>query len=761
MSVRHTWLAAVVSLALAACGGGSSTPGTSISLDRSSLTFSATRGGASPASQAVVASWVGDGLIVGYPVGVPPPGWLGVTLTQTAASSAIATVTVTTGGLAAGTYTTTLRFVTAREDGADLKYVDLPVSLAVAEAPDTLTAAMADYDFARTWGTGTALQGAPILISTRAKAWHVSAGAPWVKLGATQGTGSATVSVGIDAATQEPVGTSTTTLTVSADDGSFTRTVNVRLVVTAPTAEVGTASLALVDGTVSPVGTVAVTLSNGARAGTWTATSSASWLKLDTTTGTPGVTVLRFHADATGGDVGAGHHQGTIDVRVDLPGASQTVTTTIDATISPRVLYVDDNGAALVSRPGLSSLTRTFTLHDSTGAVDPAWSATTDQPWLALTRVDDTHLTVTADPAGLGTAVHLARVTLSSGNTKIAGAETLTVGLTVDATPVVNGAVADAAAQIGDIVPDPVRPRFYVFSSGGTTIDVRDAYTGASVQTLTVPSGLVQAVTVSLDGASLYVEDQTQATIHVYDLGADGWKPDLTIPRPRSGTDQRLGFVRLKGAELLLVGDCFLDARTGALRGGLRSAAPTSCASLGRYVFAREAEALLVVDLGYSPSGFARYDLSYDLVTATVSGRAAGGGTAGGNGNDVAVTPDGLVAIPSAGGGCTSYDWCVYEYAAGAYARAGTLPGDAYPNNVEAGRFGEWYFAMDFGTSSGFNLVVYGANRSLLGGYAGADLTHPKPDGLRVSADGQRLLVATDAYPYGAGKALRLLPALR
>jgi len=93
MSVRHTWLALVASLALSACGGGtSSPPGTSISLDKSSLTFSATRGGASPASQAVVASWVGDGLIVGYPAGVSQASWLAVTLAQSGASSAIATV---------------------------------------------------------------------------------------------------------------------------------------------------------------------------------------------------------------------------------------------------------------------------------------------------------------------------------------------------------------------------------------------------------------------------------------------------------------------------------------------------------------------------------------------------------------------------------------------------------------------------------------------------------------------------------------------
>lgn len=755
MSLRIRGLAAVMSVALAACSSGDSKPGTSISLDRSSLTFAATRGGPSPADQAVAASWVGDGLIVGYPVGVSPASWLAVGLTQTGASSAVATVSVVPAGLAAGTYTTTLRFVTGRSDGSDVKYQDVSVRLDVA---DTFTAAVADYDFTRTWGTATTLQGAPILISTGAKAWHVTAGASWVKLGMTQGSGSATVSVGIDAAAQEPVGTSTTTLTVSADDGSFTRTVGVRFVVTAPAAAVGTARLALVDGAVSAVATIAVTLSNGARAGSWTATSNASWLKLDTASGTPGVTALRFHADATGSDVGPGHHQGTIDVQVLVPGATLPVTTTIDADVAPRVLYVDDNGAALVSRPGLSSLTRTFTLRDTTGTVDPAWSATTDRAWLTLTRPDDTHLTVTADPTGLGTAVHLGHVTIASGNGKIASAETLTVGLTVDATPAVDGAIADSADTIGDIVPDAVRPRFYVFSAGGTTIDVRDAYSGASVRVLTVPSGLVQAVTVSLDGALLFVEDRAQARVHVYDLVADAWKPDLTIPIARTGTDQRLGFVRLQGAELLLVGDCFLDASTGALRGGVRAAAPTSCASLGRYVFARDAEALLVVDLGMSPSGFARYDLAYDHLGAAVSSRYAGGGTAGGNGNDIAVTSDGRTAIPSAGGGCSSYDWCVYEYGAGAYTLAGTLPGNAYPNNVEAGRFGEWYVAMNYGTWSGYDVVVFGPNRSLLGGYAGSDLTHPKDDGLRVSADGMRIVVATDAY--GSGRSLRLLPAM-
>lgn len=213
MSIRRAWLVVLLPVALAACGGGSSTPGTSLSLDRSTLRFEATLGAAAPGAQTIAASWVGDGLIVGYPVGISPPSWLRVTVAQTGPTSAVATVSISSGGLPPGTHTTTLRFVTGREDGSDVKHVDVEVTFALA---DGFAATMADYDFTRTWGTATELQGAPILISTSARAWHVQAGAPWVKLGKTQGAGAATVSVSVDAATQEPVGTSTATVTVSA-----------------------------------------------------------------------------------------------------------------------------------------------------------------------------------------------------------------------------------------------------------------------------------------------------------------------------------------------------------------------------------------------------------------------------------------------------------------------------------------------------------------------------------------------------------------
>lgn len=760
MNAIHRWCAiAIVGAGLVGCGGGgsdSSTPTYSVSLDRTSVHFSADRG-ASVASQSVRVTYQGDGLIVGYPTGVQPASWLDLTLTGTS-TSATATLFVTNPNLPPGTYTTTLRFVTGNSDGSVVRYVDLPVSL---DLRDTFAVVASDSTLTRSWGSATTLQGTPVLIQTYAKPWHASSNAEWVTLSATQGSGAATIAVTVPSTASLPVGAHDATVTVTSDDGLVTATANVHLSVTAPSASVtGALAYTLIDTQATAEQPAHVTFDTGVRGGTWTATPSAPWVKLATTTGTPGVDDVLVRADSAGPDLAPGHHVATIEVQIDLPGDTQTRTITVTADVAPRVQFVGDGGAAFVSRPDGSTLTKAFLLRDNTGAVDPGWTATPDQTWLAVTRLDDTHFTITADPTGLAKGFHTGQVVLGSGNAEISNPDTITVGLTVDDVAVVDGAIAGFAGTVANIVPDALRPRFYVWKAGASAIDVRDAYAGALVATLTAPAGTVQTVAVSADGARLYVEDGTQLKVHVYDLVAGAWQPDLTIPLSRTGTDTRMASLRLEGHDLLLVGDCFLDAETGALRGGLRSASPTSCGGSGRYVVAPDADAILLVDLGYSPSGFSRYQLRWDAMTGSVRASRAGGGTAGSNGNDIATTPDGGVVVPSAGGGgCGNYDWCIYEDVSGAYQQAGAFLGEAYPNNAEAGRFGEWYLGMHSGNYSGYHVVVYGPGRTLLGGYTTAALVDIKDDGLRVSADGQRVIIATDGY-YASEKQLFLFPSI-
>lgn len=741
----NRWYAiAIVGAGIAGCsGGGSGSPAYSVSLDRTSVHFSTDRG-AAVASQSVAVTYRGDGLIVGYPTGVPPASWLDVTLTRNS-TSATATLLITNTSLPPATYTTTLRFVTGKSDGSVVKYVDLTVSL---DVRDAFAVVASDSTLVRSWGSATTLQATPILIQTYAKPWHVSSNAPWVTLSATQGSGAATIAVAVSSTPSLPVGPHDATVTVTSDDGLATATANVRLTVTAPNASVtGALAYTLVDTQATAEQPAHVTFDTGVRGGTWTATPSVPWVKLATTTGTPGADDVLVRVDSAGPDLAPGHHVAAIELQVDLPGDTQTRTITVTADVAPRVQFIADNGAAFVSRPDGSTLSKTFLLRDNTGAVDPSWIATPDQTWLAVTRLDDTHVTITAHPTGLAKGFHTGQVVLGSGNADISNADTITVGLTVDDVAAVDGAIAGFTGTVANIVPDALRPRFYVWKGGASAIDVRDAYTGALVSTLTAPAGTVQTVAVSADGARLYVEDGTQLKVHVYDLVGGAWQPDLTIPLSRTGTDTRMASVRLEGHELLLVGDCFLDAGTGALRGGLRSPSPTSCGGSGRYVVAPDADAVLLVAVGYSPSGFSRYQLRWDARTGSVSASPTAGGTAGSNGNDIATTPDGGVVVPSAGGGgCGNYDWCIYEYVSGAYQQSGAFLGEAYPNNAEAGRFGEWYLGMSSGTYSGYHVVVYGPGRTLLGGYTTAALSDIKDDGLRVSADGQRVIIATDGY---------------
>jgi hypothetical protein len=751
-TIQRCCLIAMVGAGLAGCGGGSGSGSSgagaySVSLDHTSVQFATDRG-TFPPSQSVGVTYQGDGLIVGYPVGVPAAPWLDATVTGNATSATVE-LFVTNTGLPPATYTTTLRFVTGKSDGSVVKYVDLPVSL---ELRDTFTVAASDSTLSRSWGSTTNLQATPVLVQTYAKPWHASSDSAWVTLGATQGTGNATITVTVPASASLPVGTHDATVTVTSDDGLSTTHANVHLTVDAPTASVtGALAYALIDTQVTGEQPAHVAFDTGVHGGTWTATPSDSWVKLATTTGTPGVDDVLVRVDSSGADLGPGHHVATIDVAVDLPGASQGRIITVTADVAPRVQFVGDDGAALVSRPDGSTLSKTFLLRDNTGTVDPGWTATTDQAWLSATRLDATHLTITADPTGLGTGFRTAQVVLGSSNAAISNVETITVGLTVDDVAVVDGAVDGFTGPAANIVPDAIRPRFYAWKYGASAIDVRDVYTGALVRTLTPPAGTVQAVGVSADGARLYVEDGTWLKVHVYDLVAGAWQPDLTIPVSRSGSDVQLTSVRLEGHELLVLGDCFLDAATGALRGGIYSASPTTCGPSGRYVIASDADAVIY-------PGFSRYQLQRDATTGTVRATYAAGGNGGYNARDVASTSDGGVVVP-AGVGCGSYDWCIFEYASGSYQQAGIFPGEAYPNNSEAGRFGEWYLGLTSGTVSGYHVVVYGAGRTLLGGYSTSALKDLQDDGVRVSSDGQRVIMATNGY-YDTERQLFLFPSI-
>ncbi len=107
----------------------------SVSLDRSTVTLqSVTNSGTLP-SVNLVATYSGDKMVVGVPAGTPSPTWLSVSTNSLTPGRVVYILAATTTAMTAGTYTTTLRFSTARADGSGATYKDLPVTY-------TLTAAL-------------------------------------------------------------------------------------------------------------------------------------------------------------------------------------------------------------------------------------------------------------------------------------------------------------------------------------------------------------------------------------------------------------------------------------------------------------------------------------------------------------------------------------------------------------------------------------------------------------------------------------------
>jgi hypothetical protein len=185
-------------LALAACGGGGGGGGggnnTSISLSPTSVTINGTQGAVPPAAVTVHVNFVGDGVVVGYAPGVQQPSWLGVSTLGNTNTTADFALTVTTN-LAPGTYTTSLRFVTGREDGTALRSVDLPVSYTVVEA-FSVTSPTLSFDSVQGASAVQPAAGYTLSIRGTNARWRVTGVLPvWLSVSQTSGTGASNLVV--------------------------------------------------------------------------------------------------------------------------------------------------------------------------------------------------------------------------------------------------------------------------------------------------------------------------------------------------------------------------------------------------------------------------------------------------------------------------------------------------------------------------------------------------------------------------------------
>lgn len=450
--------------------------------------------------------------------------------------------------------------------------------------------------------------------------------------------------------------------------------------------------------------------------------SEPPWLQLSQTSGTVSgqkPQTLTARVDPTG--LSAGLHTARLNFTAMVEGVAVTRTVPVSLSLVAHRLWVADNGVGLVQTPAVSRLTQTVKVKDSAGQGPVPWSAKANQPWLSITPGGGDTLTVTADPAGLAPdTLHLATVTLSASDGSVPG-ETVRVGLWVGASAGNGRDTLDTASSL--LETDPIRPYAYVHD--GTNLSVYNVHTAQRVALLPALGSGLGAMSVSTDGSTLYLLDQSRQVIPVdLDTLKAGmpWEP---------GGEPALGltYARPNGHGLVITSTGrFLDAATGEVLFEERYFEDTHSfvsASLdgsmlcgGRYGDA--SPVLLCQGLRSVDRSYGRLQLLSPLAISLGS-------------RDVALTRDGrrmygATALPN-----------VFFVLEDLGASSFYLPSSGYPVAVEVGPDDRFYGA------SATDVWAYDPAGTRLGSYPVARAGKVIMDGqLKVSGDGTRLVVLTN-----------------
>ena len=267
------------------CNGSPPPQPPALAVSKSTLSFTATEGGASPAAQTFDVTNTGGGSL-SFTAGESVP-WLSL---SPASGSAPATVTVTPSiaGLAPGTYTTPITVTAAGASGSP-KTVD--VTLTVNPATPVLAVSTSTLSFTATEGGASPAAQSFDVTNTGGGTLSFTAGesVPWLSLSPASGSAPATVTVTPSIAGLAP-GTYTTPITVTAAGASGSpKTVDVTLIVSpGPTLSVAPTTLAFsaTQGGANPAAqTVNVTNSGGGTL-SFTASDDQTWLAVAPTSGT-------------------------------------------------------------------------------------------------------------------------------------------------------------------------------------------------------------------------------------------------------------------------------------------------------------------------------------------------------------------------------------------------------------------------------------------------------------------------------------------
>jgi adhesin/invasin len=350
----------------------------------------------------------------------------------------------------------------------------------------------------------------------------VSSDAPWLTVTPTTNNVNGSVTISANPGTMA-AGTYTGTITFSGGS-AIPATVNVTLTLTAKTKfALSATSLTFSGSSGNPPAAQQITVGSSAEALDWNATvsttSGGNWLVPQFTSGRT-LSSMSIRVNPTG--LSDGSYQGTITfTAVSDPTITQAVNVTLG--LGTAVMKLNPSSMTFATTAGVNPAPQTFQVQN-TGSGVLGWTLTSSTQnganWLTVgpaTGTAPSTVTVTVNSTGLAAGSYQGTITITpiSGTNVTGGAQTMTVGLAIDAPMVAQGGVVDGATFSQDAVASGSIASLFGVNLATTTATASAApislSAGGDPTTLALPTALGRTqVLVNNTPAPLFYVSPTQ-----------------------------------------------------------------------------------------------------------------------------------------------------------------------------------------------------------------------------------------------------------
>lgn len=432
-------LSVVFFLVLGGCGGDQG-QGPSLSLDVSSLNFTAAEGdGYTPPSPQSLSAKINN-LDRNVYVGVT---WSKNALSNVSKSIGSDTINVSVYpqapiSLGPGDYTDEIVILACADTYCNKHISGSPkrvtVNYTITAATPSINVSQTNFAYDYVYASTNLPQNQTINITGSDIPWTIFADQPWVVLGSSAGSGPSNVSVGVNPEGLAP-GTYTSTVTVTENDTNRTITTALTFTITAPVLSLDVANLdfAGINGSTIDPQSANITMNNGDPL-TWIATTSADWIVLGAASSTS-PSALTIGVDPSITPLASGSYSGTVTVTGTSGGITVSDTLTVSLNLTQAQLSVSSPLVTLGGTYGLDFSNTAITTSLNTGVNTYPWTAVLNSSpnWLLTDKTSDVSvngdtIVLDANRAGMVEGVHAGSISIT---TQVNG-DTLTTSVQVN-----------------------------------------------------------------------------------------------------------------------------------------------------------------------------------------------------------------------------------------------------------------------------------------------------------------------------------------